>query len=153
MSRPHSDEALLLLARTIVGVSTSAADRLGISVVQLRALTVLRGLGTAPLRSLAEGMGVTVSTTSRLVDRLVAAGLVERRASPTSRRELALEVAPAGQDVLDRYDELRLTDLRAVLDRLPEPGREQVVAAFAAFGEAAEQAVGRAREQDGLVPT
>jgi DNA-binding MarR family transcriptional regulator len=94
MRRTADDEVLLALARTIMGISTGAADRLGgISVVQLRALTVLRGLGTASLGELAEVMGVTVSTTSRLVDRLVAAGLVRREPSPANRRQLALRVA------------------------------------------------------------
>ena len=137
MTRTPADEALLLVARTVVGVSTSAADRLKVSVVQLRALTVLRALGPASLRNLAEGMGVTVSTASRLVDRLVSAALVERRPSPRSRREVALEVAPTGQAALDSYDELRLIELRAVLDRLPGAVRDDVVSAFATFAAAA----------------
>ena len=151
MTRSPADEALLLLARTVVGVSTSAADRLGISGVQLRALTVLRSLGPASLRNLAEAMGITVSTTSRLVDRLVAAGLVERRPSPRSRRELALVIAPAGQAALDAYDESRLTGLRALLDRLPGTARDDVVAAFATFGAAA--TAGSAEPEPSEVPS
>ena len=88
MARTAHDQTLLLLARAVMGISTRAADRLGeLSVVQLRAMTVLRELGTANLGRLAEGLDVTVSTTSRLVDRLVAAGLVERRPSPRTRRQ------------------------------------------------------------------
>jgi DNA-binding MarR family transcriptional regulator len=136
---PTADsEALLGLARTVVGVCTSAADRLGrISVVQLRALTVLHDLGTATLGELARGMAVTVSTASRLVDRLVAAGLVVREPSPGSRRALALRIAPTGQDLLERYDGHRLEALRAVLARLPAAERAAVVAAFATFTRAA----------------
>ena len=133
-----SDEVLLDLARTVTGVSTAAADRLGgISVVQLRALTVLRRLGTATLGDLAQGMGVTVSTTSRLVDRLVVAGLVVREPSPNNRRALALQVAPDGQEALDRYDADRLEDMRATLDRLPAGDRAAALSAFAAFTDAA----------------
>jgi DNA-binding MarR family transcriptional regulator len=134
MRRTADDEVLLALARTIMGISTGAADRLGgISVVQLRALTVLRGLGTASLGELAEGMGVTVSTTSRLVDRLVAAGLVRRAPSPANRRQLALRVAPDGDTALDRYDDDRLEALRSALGRLPDEDRGTALAAFAAF--------------------
>src|SRR4051794_41669180 len=83
MERSEQDQTLLLLARAVMGISTRAADRLGeLSVVQLRALTVLRELGTANLGRLAEALDVTVSTTSRLVDRLGAAGLAERRPPP-----------------------------------------------------------------------
>ena len=134
MRRTPDDETLLALARTVMGLSTAAADRLGgVSVVQLRALTVLRDLGTATLGELADGMGVTVSTTSRLVDRLVTAGLVRREASRRSRRELALQIAPDGDAVLDRYDEDRLDGLRAALGRLPDDDRTTALAAFAAF--------------------
>ena len=138
MVRSAQDQALLVLARAVVGISTRAADRLGeVTVVQLRALTVLRGLGTANLRQLAGGMAVTVSTTSRLVDRLVVAGLVERQPSPRTGREIELRVGAAGTELLDRYDELRLEDLRAGLGRLPEDRRADVLAALLDFGAAA----------------
>ena len=123
------DEVLLALARTVVGVATRAADQLGgVSVVQLRALTVLRGLAGPNLAQLAAGMGVTVSTASRLVDRLATSGLVERRPSSRSRREITLTVTSAGRAILDRYDDLRLADLRLLLERLPGSRRPDVVA-------------------------
>ncbi|MFD2092648.1 MarR family winged helix-turn-helix transcriptional regulator [Blastococcus deserti] len=129
--RTPEDDVLLGLARVVVGISTRAADQLGaLSVVQLRALTVLRSLGVVNLGQLAEGMGVTVSTASRLVDRLVAAGLVDRRPSPRSRRELALAVSGQGAAVLDRYDDLRLVGLRALLDRCAPDRRPGVLAAL-----------------------
>ena len=132
--RSAEDETLLRLARTVVGISTRAADELGrLSVVQLRAVTVLRGLGAGNLGQLAAGMGVTVSTASRLVDRLVAAGLVDRRPSPRSRREVALVVTGAGAELLERYDDLRLEELRGLLDRLPAHRRPQVLAVLDEF--------------------
>jgi DNA-binding MarR family transcriptional regulator len=138
MTRSAQDQTLLLLARAVMGISTRAADRLGgLSVVQLRALTVLRELGTANLGQLAEGLDVTLSTTSRLVDRLVAAELVERRPSPRTRREIELRVSRAGTEVLDRYDDLRLEGLRTGLDRLPGDRRDDVLAALLDFGAAA----------------
>jgi DNA-binding MarR family transcriptional regulator len=138
MGRSAQDQTLLLLARAVMGISTRAADRLGdLSVVQLRALTVLHELGTANLGQLAEGLDVTVSTTSRLVDRLVAAGLVERRPSPRTRREIELRVSPLGTETLDRYDDLRLEGLRTGLDRLPAARRHDVLTALLDFGAAA----------------
>jgi DNA-binding MarR family transcriptional regulator len=132
--RAPDDDVLLRLARTVMAVSTRAADRLGgLSVVQLRALTVLHDLGTGNLGQLADGMGVTVSTSSRLVDRLVAAGLVDRRPSPRSRRELALTVTERGQAILERYDGLRLVELHALLDGLPPGRRPGALAALAEF--------------------
>jgi DNA-binding MarR family transcriptional regulator len=134
------DDVLLALARTVVGISTRAADQLGgVSVVQLRALTVLHKLGTANLGRLAEEMGVALSTASRLVDRLVRAGLVERRPSPRTRREIELDVSPEGLAMLDRYDDLRLVGLRERLGQVAD--RADALAVFEAFAESADRRV------------
>jgi len=111
---PGRDDALLLAtARLVMAVTTRAADQVGdLSPVQLRALTVLAEFGIANLVQLTEAMDVTASTTSRLVDRLVAAGLVDRRASVTTRREISLRLTDAGAAVLARYDQLRVAGLR-----------------------------------------
>jgi len=137
MSPRKQDDALLALARGMIGLSTRAADELGqVSIVQLRALTMLRQLQPASLVQLAEGIGVTPSTTSRLVDRLVAAGLVERRTSPESRRQIELRLSPDGEATLDRYDRARLAGMAEALERLPEGRREAVLDALAEFGAA-----------------
>jgi DNA-binding MarR family transcriptional regulator len=100
-------------------------------VVQLRALTVLREVGTVNLGRVAEEMGVALSTASRLVDRLVRAGLVDRRPSPRTRREIELEVSPDGLATLDRYDDLRLFGLQAHLAQAARP--DDVLAALGDF--------------------
>jgi DNA-binding MarR family transcriptional regulator len=117
--------------------SLRAADQLDeVSVIQLRALTVLRAAPDANLAQLAEGMGVTVSTTSRLVDRLVAADLVDRRPAPRTRREIALRLTARGEQTLDRYDDLRLADLRRRIELLPEAERAAAVIGLRALGSA-----------------
>jgi DNA-binding MarR family transcriptional regulator len=136
--RTAMDDDLLEAARAVMRISLHAADQIGgVSVVQLRALTVLDREGTANLAQLAEGMGVTVSTTSRLVDRLVAAGLVDRRTASHTRREIALRLTARGRSTLTRYDDLRLGGLHACLDALPDGEREQALAGLRAFGGAA----------------
>ncbi|WP_336033274.1 MarR family transcriptional regulator [Geodermatophilus sp. FMUSA9-8] len=130
----EADDVLLGLARALVGVSTRAAGELGtVSVVQLRALTVLRQRPDLALAALARGVGGGVSTTSRLVDRLVAAGWVDRRPSPASRRTVSLRLTAAGEDLVARYDALRLAELRAALDGVPPERRAAVLEALAEF--------------------
>ena len=115
MARSADDESLLALARTVVGVSTRAADQLGgVSIVQLRALTVLRDLGTANLGRLAEDMGVALSTASRLVDRLVRAGLIERVECKEDARGFFAAITDEGRRV---FDEARGTHLDGVRER------------------------------------
>jgi len=125
------DDVLLGAVRWAMAISVRAADQLGdVSPVQLRALTVLQETPGANLNDLASGMGVTVSTTSRLVDRLVAAGLVERQPSALTRREISLTLTRAGHGRLQRYDRLRLAEARACLDAVPLADRDAVVTAL-----------------------
>ena len=138
MPRSETDEQLLEAARGILRISLYAADRIGdVSVVQLRALTVLHRYGQANLGELADEMGVTVSTTSRLVDRLVTAGLVDRRIAEHTRREISLRLTRQGQATLRRYDNLRLASLYECLEAMPEDQRAAASAGLRAFGAAA----------------
>src|SRR5690349_20028644 len=108
-----SEEAVLLaLARLAIDASVRASEDLGgVSPVQLRALTALRRMGEANLAQLAEEMGVTVSTTSRLVDRLVAVDWVDRSPSPDNRREIRLVLTAEGKRLLRNYDRRRVNVL------------------------------------------
>jgi DNA-binding MarR family transcriptional regulator len=131
VKRTSGDDVLLAVLRLAMGISVRAADEVGdISPVQLRALTVLRETAGANLVQLAQGMGVTVSTASRLVDRLVAAGLAERGPAPQTRREIRLSLTRAGKATLARYDRLRLDGLRRCLDHLPVDQHEPLVTAL-----------------------
>jgi DNA-binding MarR family transcriptional regulator len=141
MDPQREDSALIAVARAVVGVATAAADELGeVSVVQLRALTVLSALAPASLGQLAEGVGVTPSTTSRLVDRLVMGGYAERRPSPESRRQIELRLTAEGEAMLARYDELRLRRLRAAVERLAPDRRDAVLDGLAEFAGAVRSA-------------
>jgi DNA-binding MarR family transcriptional regulator len=129
--RDPVDEVLLSAVRWAMAISVRAADELGdLSAVQLRALTILQGNARGNLNGLAAAMGVTVSTASRLVDRLVAAGLVDRRPSPQTRREISLSLTPAGRGRLQRYDRLRIVEARARLEAVPRDRRDSVLAAL-----------------------
>jgi DNA-binding MarR family transcriptional regulator len=129
--RKLSDDALLAVARLVMDVSVRAAAELGgLSPVQLRALTVLGSASGANLATLAEALGITVSTASRLVDRLIAAGWVRREPAPHTRREVSLTLTGHGTDLLRRYDDRRLADLRSHLAQLPAERRDAVAAAL-----------------------
>jgi DNA-binding MarR family transcriptional regulator len=108
-----------------------AADDLGgLSPVQLRALTALSRVDRANLGTLAENMGVTVSTASRLVDRLVSAGWVDRAPSPHNGREISLRLTDAGGSLLHRFDDRRLLRLRSHFARVAPERQELLVAAL-----------------------
>ena len=60
-----------------------------VTMPQFRALVLLRALGPTPAGALAARIGVTASTGTRLVARLVRGGWVERRSEPADRLALA----------------------------------------------------------------
>jgi DNA-binding MarR family transcriptional regulator len=129
--RSPSDEVLLAALRLAMGVSIEAADTIGtVSAVQLRAVTLLHQRPGVNLGELARGMGVSVSVTSRLVDRLMNAGLVDKRTSATSGREISLWLSDLGEATLARYDDMRLARVRSRLQGLPPEDAARVMSAL-----------------------
>jgi DNA-binding MarR family transcriptional regulator len=127
----REDDVLLALARMSMDASVRASEDVGgVSPVQLRALTALRQKGEVNLAQLAEDIGITVSTGSRLVGRLVGAGWVRRAPSASSRRELSLTLTDTGKRLLRRYDRRRVTLMRECLERVPAERRAAVLAAL-----------------------
>jgi DNA-binding MarR family transcriptional regulator len=114
-------------------------------LAQLRALMVVAGNETVSLGKLAAATGLSLSTASRLCDRMVAAGLVYRADDPANRRQLALTLTEAGGRVLRQVTENRRRAVEPILRALPRQRRGALIAALedfvAASGEPAEREV------------
>jgi DNA-binding MarR family transcriptional regulator len=93
---------------------------------------VLLRVGRSPgarlnMSELAGQLGLTSGGTTRLVDRAVAAGLVERESCPSDRRVQWVVLSEAGEQKLDEALVIHLQDLqREFFDRL-EPGEIAVL--------------------------
>lgn len=78
----------------------------GISQSQYVALWVLcltdDPAAGVPMGAIADGLLNRASDTTRLVDRLVQAGLVERMPNPSDRRGVLVRATPAGRKVFER---------------------------------------------------
>ena len=114
-------EAVLAASRVLVGVAAqSLADvEDTVTVPQLRALMMLATRGPLHLTALAEDMGVHPSNATRACDRLVAAGLLDRRDNPADRRHLLLDLTPAGQALIDGVVARRRAAIEKILRRMP----------------------------------
>lgn len=91
---------------------------------------LLLRLGRSPgehlsMSALAAQLALTSGGVTRLVDRVSAAGLVERRACPTDRRVSYVTLTDRGREVLARAVEVHREDLhRELTQRLDEPQRD-----------------------------
>src|SRR5919107_2418607 len=75
---------------------------LGLSIPQFDLLSTLTEREGVSQQELAQRLYVTKGNVSGLVDRLVEAGLVERRALPGDRRSNALYLTDKGRDLAER---------------------------------------------------
>jgi MarR family transcriptional regulator for hemolysin len=93
-------------------------------------LVRLRRCGGMTQRELAEILEVEPITVGRLVDRLAARGLVERRADPADRRVWRLHLTPAADPVLAEIDQVRIAFDAEATAGLPPERRKAVVEAL-----------------------
>lgn len=86
----------LRLHQRLGGIASTWLKSIGLSIAQLDALTVLDQNRGITQQMLASRLYVTKGNVSGLIDRLVEAGFVERRAIPGDRRSHALFITPEG---------------------------------------------------------
>nr|WP_202512930.1 MarR family transcriptional regulator [Streptomyces sp. SID3343] len=98
-----------------------------VSTSQLRALFLLEQHDGINLRTLADGLGSTPSSTSRLCDRLDAVGFVERLPSANSRRELQLRLSGRGRAFLVDLRARREREMAVVIARMPVESRAMLL--------------------------
>lgn len=131
--------ALLTASRALVGVSARSLMELddAVTVPQFRTLVVLDSSGEMHLNRLAEQLGVNSSSAVRMIDRLLAAGLVTRRANPENRRQVILGLSDAGRAAVRTVTAARRAAIAGVVERMHPSDRSGLVAALRAFADAA----------------
>ena len=132
-------EAVMAAARVLVAVSARSVAEVDevVSLPQLRVMVMLASRGVLNLTAVARGLGVHSSNATRACDRLVAAGLVERRDDPADRRNLVLELTEQGRLLVDRVMDHRRTAIAGVLSRMPPLNRAALVPVLQSFAAAA----------------
>ncbi|MFC8271869.1 MarR family winged helix-turn-helix transcriptional regulator [Streptomyces sp. NPDC057271] len=130
--------AVLTASRLLVALSARSLATVedSITLPQFRMLVVLSTRGPSKLVALAEQLGVQPSTAMRMVDRLIASGLMSRRTNPDNRRETELSLTEAGGRVVQDVTARRRGEITAVLRRLEPAQRSALVEALDAFNAA-----------------
>jgi DNA-binding MarR family transcriptional regulator len=107
-----------------------------VTLPQLRVLFQVRRLPGITTGQLARCLGVTVSTTSGLVSKLVDGGLIARGSSQSDRRQIPLELTEAGRSLTGELAGVTRPFMDGLSDELG-PELEAVVAGLESLAEAA----------------
>jgi len=145
-----SDEQLLRAwFQLYSGMQNVTADLLaeverggGLTAPEFQVLWHLRGRPEhcAPMNGVSRLLGFSTAGTTKLIDRLAAMGLVERRTSPSDRRVILAELTAAGERAASRGAGILADTLRErFLGRL---GEDRVSALLEAFALLAEESSG-----------
>jgi DNA-binding MarR family transcriptional regulator len=116
-----------------------------LSVPQLRVLTFLQHGPGASLARVTEHLGVSRSTASALVDRLVRRQLVSRTVDPQERRCVVLTLTPAGAQHLRQACAATCAQLAQVLAGLSAADLRRVTEGLTLLGKACQEMVGSRR--------
>jgi DNA-binding MarR family transcriptional regulator len=114
--------------RALEQLTNEAMKPLGVTGPQADAITVIGQAGPLSLKELGELLIAEAGHPSRLVDRLVEAGLVERRAGEEDRRLIELSLTSKGRrlekQILKAREQIRQLALEVLGDRDIEPTLE-----------------------------
>ena len=118
-----------LIARSDPG-RLEAWAALGLTMTQLRVLFILRAEDGLAARDLAERLGVTPSTLTRVMDRLVRHRLVRREPDDDDRRLVRHYLTPSGLDVRDELERTGRARMNEIFRHLTCEQLERVVSAL-----------------------
>jgi DNA-binding MarR family transcriptional regulator len=108
------------LLQILSGARTPELPDSSLTMAQMKVLMLLSAIGEGRMSDLAPHLGISLSTLSSLVDRLVESDLAVRRDDPRDRRNVLVSLSAAGVVLLDNFQELGLHHLRELLAQLTD---------------------------------
>ena len=139
-------DAVLSASRVLVAVAARSLSDVAeeVTLTQYRTLIVLASRGPQNLAGLAEAVGVTPATATRMCDRLVKKELVARSAELGDRRHVRLALTKKGMALVSKVTKRRRQEIESIVEAIA-PGEQAIlVQALSRFADAA----GEVPEQD-----
>ena len=112
----------------------------GLTMAQLRVLFYLGRSDPASVGEVATGLGISQPSATETLDKLVRAGLVERRADPQDRRVTRNLLSAAGKEMVDRPWETRRAVLASALRHASIEDRTAIARGLEALCQALQEA-------------
>lgn len=139
---PADDAAAVMrMARLMLAAVVRSAAHVDerLTPRQLRMLVLVADAATPVTPSVvAAAMNVHLSSASRLCDRLVTAGWLDRKESPQDRRSLILSLTNDGSAVLSAVMAHRRQAFTTILEQMTPSDRSTVCSSFGKFADAAD---------------
>ena len=132
-------DAVLAASRALVAVAARSLNELeeDVTLVQYRVLVELAARGPQFVADLADILGVTPSTATRMCDRLLTKGLITRKRSTSDRRLVKVSLTQSGRNLISQVTQKRREELSEILSRISPLEREPVLNALRTFADAA----------------
>jgi DNA-binding MarR family transcriptional regulator len=131
---------------------TSEFLEIGVTMPQAKTLHLVATEGRIRMSTLAARLGVTLSTVSGLVERLVEAGCVSRHDDPSDRRQVVVSLTPEGEALIERFRDLNRRQLRGLLDLMADDDLSAMEQSVIALTRAAEQQAAEHRASEQATP-
>jgi DNA-binding MarR family transcriptional regulator len=132
-------ESVMRAARALVGITAASIAEVDdvVTVPQLRVMVMISVRGPMNLGTVADGLNVSASNASRICDRLLRSGLLDRQEDPADRRQITLSLTGDGRALLERVNRHRRRAIRAALQTLSPRQRAALTASLDEFSAAA----------------
>jgi DNA-binding MarR family transcriptional regulator len=124
-------DGIQLLVRRFAIAERADVSCCGLTVAQSATLEALRAEGPLRLAALGRRLGITPSTLTRNLDRLLDARLVSRETDPEDARAGRIVLTPAGRKAAEEVARREEKFAQSILERVPAPRREQALAGLA----------------------
>lgn len=93
----------------------------GLQLTWFEPMQVISSTGACRVHDIAEALSITMGGTSKLVDRIEAAGLCRRRSNPSDRRSSVIELTVSGRRLLARAEKVFEEELQHRLGSVISP--------------------------------
>lgn len=123
-----------LFRNLVTSLPTEVTGLARVTPEQYGLLSELADSGTLSMTELAAARRVALNTATSIVDRLVAAGLLERRSDPNDRRVVRIAMTEKGQRLVAELRPARRRVIREMLDGLSDEEVVRLQAALPALG-------------------
>jgi DNA-binding MarR family transcriptional regulator len=139
-------EAVLGASRALVAIAARSLADAGeeVTLTQYRSLVVLASRGPQSLGALAELLGVTPPTVSRMCDRLVRKQLILRRPDPSDRRQIRVALSVRGRRLVEEVTRRRREEIAQLLVSMSAAEQASVATSLQRLADAA----GEVRDED-----